>query len=67
MTTYVTSQGDCWDSIAKKVYGSEKHADYLMQNNIILLDTLVFPGNVYIDIPDLTQAQIETYPAWRRM
>ena len=34
MKTYITIEGDCWDSIAKTVYGSEFHADYLMKNNI---------------------------------
>ena len=29
-TTYTTRQGDQWDAIAKKVYGDEKYAGYLM-------------------------------------
>ena len=31
---YVTKQGECWDEIAKNVYGSEKYIGFLMQNNM---------------------------------
>ena len=30
MEEYRTIQGDTWDMIAKKVYGAERHLDYLM-------------------------------------
>ena len=30
MNTYTTIQGDMWDSIAKKVYGTERAMDILM-------------------------------------
>ncbi len=33
-TTYTTRQGDQWDAIAKKVYGDEKYAGYLMEQNL---------------------------------
>ena len=36
--TYTTVAGDQWDIISKKVYGSEIHADFLMDNNLPLLD-----------------------------
>ena len=39
---YKTKQGECWDEVAKKVYGSEKYTGYLMQNNLPLLDIAVF-------------------------
>lgn len=31
--TYETVQGDTWDKIAYQVYGDEKYAGYLMENN----------------------------------
>lgn len=31
MEQYTTVQGDTWDIIAKKVYGNEKYAGYLME------------------------------------
>ena len=36
--TYTTQQGDAWDAIAHKVYGSETYTGWLMQNNLPLLD-----------------------------
>lgn len=43
---YVTKQGECWDEIAKNVYGSEKYIGFLMQNNMPLLDTIIFSAGV---------------------
>lgn len=62
---YKTKQGECWDEIAKKVYGSEKYTGYLMQNNMKLLDTVVFSAGTAISTPDL-QADETDLPAWRR-
>ena len=31
--SYTTISGDTWDGIAKTVYGAERYADYLMQQN----------------------------------
>ena len=39
MKQYQTIQGDMWDSIAKKVYGTEKAMELLMQANPTYLDT----------------------------
>ena len=45
--TYETVQGDTWDKIAYQVYGDEKYAGYLMENNRLLLEYLVFPGGLF--------------------
>ena len=34
METYITIQGETWDQIALKVYGSEKYAGWIMQITI---------------------------------
>ena len=44
MAVYKTIQGDTWDMVAKKVYGAERHLDYLMSNNFDLLDYFIFPA-----------------------
>ena len=62
---YKTRQGECWDEIAKNVYGSEKYAGYLMQNNLPLLDVAVFSAGVIINTPDLP-ADETNLPVWRR-
>ena len=42
MNTYTTIQGDMWDSIAKKVYGTERAMDILMKANPEHLSVAVF-------------------------
>ena len=37
--TYETVQGDTWDKIAYQVYGDEKYAGYLMENNTCYWNT----------------------------
>ena len=50
--TYTTQQGDAWDAIAHKVYGSEKYTGWLMQNNFPLLDIFVFGAGKGLQTPD---------------
>lgn len=65
MEQYTTVQGDTWDVIAKKVYGEEKYAGYLMENNRLLLDYMIFPGGITLDIPELTEEADQDLPIWR--
>ena len=51
--TYTTQQGDAWDAIAHKVYGSETYTGWLMQNNLPLLDIFVFEAGTILQTPDL--------------
>ena len=62
---YKTKQGECWDEVAKKVYGSEKYTGFLMQNNLPLLDVAVFSAGVIINTPNLPADEINL-PVWRR-
>lgn len=64
VTTYQTIQGDTWDMIAKKVYGAEKHLDFLMANNFPLLDYFIFPAGVAVNVPDLPDSMPDNLPAW---
>lgn len=63
--TYVTSAGDQWDIIAKKVYGDELKADYLMSNNLPLLDIFEFDAGVVVKTPELPIEPSSKLPAWR--
>ncbi len=63
--SYTTVHGDTWDKIAKVVYGDEKHADYLMQNNFHLLDIFVFPQGTVLNTPDLPEELDGDLPPWR--
>lgn len=65
MEQYTTVQGDTWDIIARKVYGNEKYAGYLMENNRLLLEYMIFPGGITLDIPELTEETDPDLPIWR--
>ncbi|MBO5145008.1 MAG: phage tail protein [Lachnospiraceae bacterium] len=62
---YVTVQGECWDEVAKAVYGNEKYTGYLMQSNMKLLDIVVFSAGTRINTPQLP-ADESALPVWRR-
>ncbi len=66
MEEYRTIQGDTWDMIAKKVYGAERHLDYLMASNFELLDYLIFPAGIVVKVPELPAEISEDLPSWRR-
>ena len=55
MKTYTTVQGDCWDQIAFKLYGSEKYMKLLAEANLPLLDYLVFPSGTVLNVPDIPE------------
>ena len=64
--TYTTKQGDAWDAIAHKVYGSETYTGWLMQNNLPLLDIFVFEAGTVLQTPDPPEDdKAENLPFWR--
>ena len=62
--TYTTGPGDQWDMIAKKVYGDELHADWLMENNQQHIGTFQFDAGTVLATPDLPEKKT-TLPPWR--
>ena len=66
MEEYRTIQGDTWDMIAKKIYGAERHLDYLMASNFELLDYFIFPAGIVVKVPELPAEISEDLPSWRR-
>ena len=65
--TYITIQGDTWDSISLAVYGDELYVDFLMQHNFPLLDYCIFPAGVEVIIPALPDNEDNDYPDWRTL
>ena len=61
---YITRQGECWDEVAKAAYGSEKHIGFLMQNNMPLLDIVVFSCGTELNTPSLPAGE-GNLPPWR--
>ena len=63
-SSYTTIQGDTWDMIAKRVYGSESYMSLLMVANPSLLDFFVFPEGVFMVIPEKPE-EVAELPEWR--
>ena len=65
MRTYTTIQCDMCDSIAYKVYGSEKYMGLLMTSNLQLLDVFIFSAGTVLSVPEVTIEEETDKPAWR--
>lgn len=62
---YITQEGDQWDAIAKKVYGSELLADVLMKENPEHLDIFTFGYGTRLRVPELPE-RADELPPWRQ-
>ena len=62
---YTTISGDTWDVIAKKVYGSEYHAQTLMEANRHLLTTFFFSAGVVLNTPTPKERRSKSLPPWK--
>ena len=65
--TYTTKQNQTWDMIAREVYGKEKYAGYLMQNNPEKIEIFMFGAGTILKTPELEddETAIEV-PDWRK-
>lgn len=64
---YQTRQGDTFDIIAYRVYGSEQRAMDIAQANPVYLDTVFFRAGVTLELPALDTSTVNaTSPPWRR-
>lgn len=63
--SYTTVSGDTWDGIAKTVYGAERYADYLIQNNPTLVEVFRFDAGVELATPDLPVEKSGLLPPWK--
>lgn len=64
--TYTTIQGDMWDSIAYKQYGSELQMNTLLKANQEYRDTVVFPAGIKLVILDIETKLTVLLPPWKR-
>ena len=63
---YETEIGDTWDMIAEKVYGDAKKADFLIENNPLLVAVAIFPQGMYEYVPELPdEGDGDEMPDWR--
>ena len=62
--TYVTTQGDTWDSIALRLLGSEFLMWLLVDANPVYRGVAEFPANVELVVPDVEKAAAVPFPSW---
>jgi len=65
---YLTEQGDKWDFISYKVYGTSSHVNELLKANPELIEYYIFPAGIEVIIPDLAieQTALSALPPWRQ-
>lgn len=66
MRSYRTAQGDTWDIVSFKFYGSEKKVAELIDSNSAHRETVIFDANVTLSIPDLVVVSTAPAPPWMR-
>ena len=66
--TYITTQGDTFESIAWFQLGDSNKMVDLIRANRAHMETAVFPAGVELTIPEVETAQAteSTTPPWRR-
>ncbi|KUO72715.1 MAG: phage tail protein [Desulfosporosinus sp. BRH_c37] len=65
--TYTTEQGDMWDGISFKVYQSEYYMTDLIEANPQYRETVIFPANVVLVIPEVSPPVPRNLPPWKRV
>lgn len=64
---YTTIQGDIWDLISYKEYGSDKFSHILLNSNRNLVEIIIFDAGTKVTIPDLSvEDEAINIPAWRK-
>lgn len=66
MSEYTAIQGDTWDLISFKYYGSEYHISELMLANPDHVDFVVFDGGEKLKIPEISITDTSLLAPWRR-
>lgn len=65
---YSTKQGDMWDLISYRVYGTEKYVKTLLEANPAYRTIAVFPAGITLSCPDVssTTSTSSILPPWKR-
>lgn len=65
-STYNTIQGDMWDLISFRVYGSEKYIGELLDANPQYRDIMAFSAGITLTCPDIKAGTHKVMPPWKR-
>lgn len=65
-STYNTIQGDMWDLISFRVYGSEKYVGELLDANPQYRGVTAFSAGITLTCPDIKAGTHKVMPPWKR-
>ena len=66
--TITTVQGDMWDEVSERVYGSTQYTDALIAANPAHIRTYIFPSGVALDCPAVEEAMPpNSLPPWKKV
>lgn len=63
---YRTVQGDTWDIVSKKVYGTELQMHVLIAANPAVRDVVIFPAGIELQTPAIKETASDALPPWKR-
>lgn len=66
MKEYITKQGETWDMISLRMYGTEYHVTELILENHDYGNIVVFEGGELLRIPELSNTDTSLLAPWRR-
>lgn len=64
MNKYKTLQGDTWDLIAFRLWGSEYLFPLLLETNPSYRNVIVFDGGIELNVPDIDTFEYTPRPVW---
>lgn len=65
--TYITAQGDTWDSIAFTQMGDVCYTDRLMMQNSAFLAHYIFPPGIRLELPEVDSTPAQVLPPWKQV
>lgn len=66
MNKYRTIQGDTWDMVSLKNYGTEKYVSTLINANLVHVEKVFFSAGVVLNIPTVETPINSSLPPWRK-
>ena len=69
MAVYRTQQGDSWDIIAKRLFGSEMYMGALIEANFEYRKIVIFSSGVVLNVPEIDTNKVkitDDLPIWKR-
>lgn len=63
--TYMTNQGEAWDQIAKRLWGSETMVHHLLAANPDQRHVVIFSADIALTVPDVAPPVQEEPPPWQ--